>query len=121
VAPQTVFLPRALPRQVGVKDASEIVEAGETSGTLIQARGALEQGRRLFILESCLKRGLKWPERYLARGEVRGKGYEDVRARVKAKGRRGPTFPRPRRPRSQRMGRVDPGRTALLRRQASPR
>ncbi|MGO8971751.1 MAG: DNA-processing protein DprA [Myxococcaceae bacterium] len=86
----TVFFPERNLTMSALTDATIIVEAGETSGTLIQARAALEQGRTLFILDSCFKRGLKWPERYLAKGAVRVKGYEDVRAelrlaRVKAK------------------------------------
>jgi DNA processing protein len=36
-----------------ITKATTIVQAGDTSGTLIQARAALEQGRKLFILESC--------------------------------------------------------------------
>ena len=49
-------------------EATIIVEAGETSGTLIQARAALKQGRKLFILDSCFARGAD-----LA-AEVRGAG-----------------------------------------------
>jgi DNA processing protein len=59
--------------------ATIIVEAGETSGTLIQARAAIEQGRKLFILESCFKQGLTWPDKYLARGAVRVRDYDDIR------------------------------------------
>ncbi len=59
--------------------ATIIVEAGDTSGTLIQARAALEQRRKLFILESCFARGLRWPEKYLARGAIRVRDYEDIR------------------------------------------
>ncbi len=46
--------------------ATVIVEAGETSGTLVQARAALEQGRELFIFENCFQnKKITWPERYL--------------------------------------------------------
>ncbi|WP_313247906.1 DNA-processing protein DprA [Stenotrophomonas acidaminiphila] len=38
-----------------ITKATTIVQAGDTSGTLIQARAALEQGRKLFILESCYR------------------------------------------------------------------
>jgi DNA processing protein len=47
------------------------VEAGEQSGSLIQGRAAIEQGRKLFILESCFNRGLKWPEKFLESGAIR--------------------------------------------------
>ena len=43
-------------------DCTVIVEAGETSGTLTQARAALQQGRKLFILDSCFERtDVTWP------------------------------------------------------------
>lgn len=59
--------------------ATVIVEAGETSGTLYQARAAIDQGRKLFILDNCFRAGLKWPARYEALGAVRVKTYEDIR------------------------------------------
>lgn len=59
--------------------ATIIVEAGETSGSLIQARAAIEQGRKLFILESCFNRGLKWPEKFLERGAIRVRDYSDIK------------------------------------------
>jgi DNA processing protein len=50
-------------------DASVIVEAGESSGTLSQGWEALRLGRPLFILKSVLKRGeLKWPQEMLQYG-----------------------------------------------------
>jgi len=48
--------------------ATVIIEASETSGTHYQARAAISQKRRLFILNSCFKRGLKWPNYYLKKG-----------------------------------------------------
>jgi DNA processing protein len=57
-----------------------IVEAGETSGTLVQARAAIHQGRKLFILDSCFnKPGLTWPSRFEKLGAIRVRDYEDVR------------------------------------------
>jgi DNA processing protein len=57
-----------------------IVEAGDTSGTLIQARAALQQKRRLMILESCFQRqGLMWPAKYEKQGGIRVSKYEDIR------------------------------------------
>lgn len=52
--------------------ATIIVEAGETSGTLTQARAALHQGRELFVLESAFKTsGLKWPHTLEKKGAIR--------------------------------------------------
>jgi DNA processing protein len=54
-----------------ISSATVIMEAGDTSGTLTQARAALQQGRRLFIHETCLRRaGLSWPKTYIERGAV---------------------------------------------------
>jgi DNA processing protein len=55
-----------------------IVEASETSGTLIQARAALKQGRKLFILDSCFEKGLKWPYDFLTKGAIRVKEPKDI-------------------------------------------
>ncbi len=56
-----------------------IVEAGETSGTLTQARAALHQGRKLFILESCFQReDINWPARFEAQGAIRVKTPDDI-------------------------------------------
>jgi DNA processing protein len=60
-------------------EATIIVEAGDTSGTLYQARAALEQGRKLFILDSCFNAGLDWPAKYEAKGAIRVKDYGDIR------------------------------------------
>ncbi len=60
--------------------ATVIVEASDTSGTLHQARAALEQGRPLFILESCFQvPGLRWPHRYAERGARRVRDSGDLR------------------------------------------
>jgi len=56
-----------------------IVEAGETSGTLTQARAAVHQGRKLFILDSCFQRSdITWPARFEAEGAVRVRTAEDI-------------------------------------------
>ena len=55
-------------------EATIIVEAGETSGTLTQARAALRQGRKLFVLDSCFRSPkLTWPARFAQRGVIRVK------------------------------------------------
>lgn len=59
--------------------ATIIVEAGETSGTLTQAKAALEQGRKLFILDNCFKNPLlTWPKKFAERGAIRLRNYEDL-------------------------------------------
>ena len=50
-------------------DASVIVEAGETSGSLSQGWEALRLGRALFIMKSVLDRAsLEWPPKMLSYG-----------------------------------------------------
>lgn len=60
-----------------------IVEASDTSGTLFQARAALAQGRKLFILDSCfLNTHITWPARFEKEGAIRVRDYDDIRAHL---------------------------------------
>ena len=59
--------------------ATVIVEAGNTSGTLIQARHALQQGRTLFILNSCFDNPeLTWPQKFAAQGAIRVTHFQEI-------------------------------------------
>lgn len=52
-----------------ISDATVIVEASDTSGSLIQAHACMRQGRPLFLMRSCLERpNLAWPEKFVAAG-----------------------------------------------------
>ena len=56
-----------------------IVEASDTSGTLTQARAALHQGRKLFILDSCFDRtDITWPARFAEQGAIRVRSMDDI-------------------------------------------
>jgi DNA processing protein len=72
------FFPERNVTMSALTDATIIVEAGETSGTLYQARAAIDQGRKLFILDSCFGRGLIWPDKFLAQGAIRVRDYDDI-------------------------------------------
>ena len=74
-----LFFPERNITMSALTEATIIVEAGETSGTLIQARAALHQGRRLFILDSCFRKGLTWPKKYADKGAIRVVDYDDIR------------------------------------------
>lgn len=75
-----LFFPERNKTMSALTEATVIVEAGETSGTLIQAREAIKQGRKLFILNSCFERSdLTWPERYQREGAIRVRDYDDIR------------------------------------------
>lgn len=74
------FFPERNVTMSALTEATIIVEAGETSGTLVQARAALRQGRKLFILDSCFhKEGLTWPQRFEKRGGIRVADYADIK------------------------------------------
>jgi DNA processing protein len=65
------FFPERNKTMSALSEATVIVEASETSGSLTQAEAAIAQRRKLFILNSCFERGLQWPERFLAKGAIR--------------------------------------------------
>ena len=74
------FFPERNKTMSALTHATIIVEAGETSGTLIQAREALKQGRKLFILNSCFENpNLTWPAKYESHGGIRVHEYDDIR------------------------------------------
>ncbi|MBI5510436.1 MAG: DNA-protecting protein DprA [Deltaproteobacteria bacterium] len=72
------FFPERNKTMSALSHATIIVEASETSGTLFQAKAAIQQRRKLFILDSCFDAGLKWPEEYLGRGAVRVKDGSEI-------------------------------------------
>lgn len=74
-----LFFPERNVTMSALTQATVIVEAGETSGTLTQARAAIHQNRKLFIMENCFQRGLKWPARFEALGAIRISSYDDIR------------------------------------------
>ena len=74
------FFPERNVTMSALTEATIIVEAGETSGTLIQARAAIRQRRKLFVLDSCFRNPqLTWPANLEVKGAVRVKDYDDIR------------------------------------------
>lgn len=62
-----------------ISDATIIVEAGETSGSLHQGWEALRLGRSLFIWKSILNnRELSWPEKMMRYGAMELSDPQDV-------------------------------------------
>lgn len=62
-----------------LSEATIIIEASNTSGTLTQARAALKQKRQLFILNSCFeKKELTWPKNFLKQGAIRVQNDQDL-------------------------------------------
>lgn len=73
------FFPARNVTMSALTKATIIIEAGNTSGTLVQARAALAQGRKLFILDSCFRNPeLTWPAKFEKKGAVRVKNINDI-------------------------------------------
>jgi len=78
------FFPERNKTMSALSEATVIVEAADTSGTLTQARACLEQDRKLFILNSCFEQSdLKWPHNYEKRGAIRVNNIEDILEHIK--------------------------------------
>jgi DNA processing protein len=74
-----LFFPERNVTMSALTEGTIIVEAGDTSGTLTQARAALYQRRKLFILDSCFQRtDITWPARFEAEGAIRVRTPEDI-------------------------------------------
>lgn len=61
----------------GISQGTAVVEASETSGAKMQARIALEQGKRAFLMASLVTRE-PWAQRYLQRGAIEVESVDDV-------------------------------------------
>jgi DNA processing protein len=74
------FFPQRNVTMSALTVATLIVEASDTSGTLMQARAAIQQRRKLFILDSCFQDPkVSWPAQFEKLGAIRIRDYEDVR------------------------------------------
>lgn len=77
------FFPQRNITMSALTSGTVIVEASDTSGTLMQAKAALKQGRKLFILDSCFQNSsLEWPRKYEAEGAIRVRTYADIQAHL---------------------------------------
>ena len=72
------YFPQRNMVMAAISDATVIIEASDTSGSLTQARECLEMGRKLFILDSCFNNKIKWPHTYENRGAIRVKTIRDI-------------------------------------------
>jgi DNA processing protein len=77
------FFPERNITMCALTDASIIVEIGDSNGTFIQSKAALDQGRPLFLLNNCFgKADVAWPAQFEKRGAVRVREYEDIHSRI---------------------------------------
>ena len=74
-----LFFPERNVTMSALTSATVIVEAGNTSGTLHQARAAIHQGRHLFIMDRCFRNpDITWPQFYEKKGAVRVKDFSQI-------------------------------------------
>ena len=74
------FFPERNITMCALTDASIIAAIGNSNGTYIQSKAALDQNRPLFLLNNCFfKEGIDWPAKFAKRGAVRAFEYEDIR------------------------------------------
>ena len=75
----SLFFPARNVTMSALTKATIIVEAGNTSGTLVQARAALAQKRKLFILDSCFRNAqLTWPQKFERDGAIRVRNISEI-------------------------------------------
>ena len=73
------YFPRRNATMSAISEATVIVEASERSGTLTQARAAIQQQRPLFILNSCFEnKAITWPKAYEKKGAIRVRTTKDI-------------------------------------------
>lgn len=73
------FFPERNATMSALSEATLIVEASDKSGTLTQAKHAIKQNRKLFILNSCFEdKNNAWPWKYLELGAIRVKDPSDI-------------------------------------------
>lgn len=83
----SLFFPERNKTMSAITEATVIIEAGERSGTLVQARAAIQQGRKLFILNSCFEnKNITWPSYFEKRGAIRVRDFSDVLKNLRSNG-----------------------------------
>ncbi len=75
--PRTDTFPRRNIVMSGMGQGTVVVEASATSGAKMQARYALEHGKRVFLLAS-LVRERPWAQGYLAKGAIEVENVDDI-------------------------------------------
>lgn len=73
------YFPQRNEIMAALSEATVIVEASDKSGSLTQARACFQQGRKLFILNSCFENpAITWPKTYEKRGAIRVRELADI-------------------------------------------
>ena len=75
-----LFFPERNITMSALTEGTIIIEAGNTSGTLIQAKAAIKQGRKLFIMDRCFRNPeLTWPHKLEEHGAIRVKDFAQIK------------------------------------------
>jgi DNA processing protein len=78
-----LFFPERNITMCALTDASIIAAIGQSNGSFIQSKAALDQRRPLFLQNNCFhKEGIDWPHKFAKRGAVRAYEYDDIRSRL---------------------------------------
>lgn len=81
--PTSYTFPRRNITMSGIGQGTIVIEASSTSGAKLQARYALEHGKKVFLLESLVK-DYSWAQGYLKRGAIEVSKVEDVLAHLRS-------------------------------------
>lgn len=82
-SPATWTFPRRNVVMSGISQGTVVVEASATSGAKMQARLALEHGKKVFLMRTLVTEQ-EWAQNYIKRGAVEVGGVEDVVGRLAA-------------------------------------
>jgi DNA processing protein len=75
-----LFFPERNKTMSALTEATLIIEASDTSGTLTQATAALYQKRKLLIWDTCFQnKEITWPSRFLEKGAIRVRNFEEIK------------------------------------------
>jgi DNA processing protein len=81
--PTTYSFPRRNVTMSGMGQGTVVIEASSTSGAKMQARLALEHGKKVFLVRNLVT-NQPWAQKYLARGAVEVKDVADIVHRLRA-------------------------------------
>lgn len=75
--PRTDTFPRRNIVTSGMGQGTVVIEASATSGAKMQARLAMEHGKRVFLISTLVEQH-PWTQRYVARGAIVVHGVDDI-------------------------------------------
>lgn len=82
-APTTYSFPRRNVTMSGMGQGTVVIEASATSGAKLQARLALEHGKKVFLLRNLVTHQ-EWAQKYLKRGAIEVTDVDDILHRLRA-------------------------------------